>query len=340
MTVLTVKTAWTEPGYTPASLYEAPFVDGFCEPRFNDVLAAVGRGASLAKCSLEAFAAALVAELDRQIAEIDGQVHVLLSGGYDSRILTFLLERQGKQPLCITDGQEEPAFSHAVEVLGIPPERIYVHDLDEPDPYGLADATCDGFAPLYTQLRFMPADPDATLVSGLGGGEWFSYPASGWLRGKKRRLPGDDVVGMWMDCWPQYTLIPAAWARGYRAALHPYCTPGYASIAATCRPEWLRETAGNPALDLVREAMLMHLDERLIDPGWAPHLYEWRLEQEQRDRIDERYLASWVGRTYHRDEWGLPSEMDAADHACTLAGFASWCETLAANGAELRAEAA
>lgn len=332
---LTVRTAWTELGYTPASLFESPFLEMDCTPRFNAVLEQTPRNGKQATCSLEAFAADLVNVLDRQIKQIDTPVHVLLSGGYDSRILAFLLERAGKDPLCVTDGTEEPHFTDAQEALGIPDSRVYRHDMGRPDPYGLAEASCDGFAPLYQQFRFMPADPAVTLVTGLGGGEWFSYPASGWLRGKTRRLPGDDVVAMWMDCWPQYTLIPAAWARGYNAAVHPYCTPEYAAVAARCRPEWLRETSDNPALDLVREATLVHLDERLLEPGWAPHVYDWNLASEQRDRIDARYLDSWVGRTFHHDEYGLPSAMDEANHACTLAGFATWCEQLTADGHEL-----
>jgi hypothetical protein len=332
--ILTLREEWMDPAYTPASLYESPFRELDCTPTFGDVIEA--RHSPETAESLEAFAAGLVGNLERQLRRLEGPVHVLISGGYDSRILTFLLERMGLEPLCVTAGTEEPGCSQAMDIIGIPAERRYVHDMSGPDPYGLADATCRGFAQLYQQFRFMPGDPAATLVTGLGGGEWFSYPASGWLRGKERRLPGDDLVAMWLDCWPQYTLIPEAWARGYADALHPYCTVEYAAAAARCRSEWVRETPDNPALDLVRQAMLVHLDERLLEPGWAPHVYEWGLTEEQRDKIDERYLSSPIAGVFHQDEWGLPSAMDAADHACRLAGFATWCEELEMSGYEVR----
>ena len=318
-----------EPGYEPADLFEGVFEELPASPPFPEVIEA--RFAEPYPGSLEQFARHLLSTVHVSLAHIEGPIHVLLSGGYDSRMIACILERLDKKPLYITDGMEEPSCGQILDLLGVPWERIYRHPMDGPDPYGLAEATCDGFAPLYQQLRFMPGDPEATLVTGLGGGEWFSYPASGWLNGKHRRLPGDDVVGMWLDCWPQYTLIHKAWARGYREASHPYCTVDYAKVAARCRPEWLQETPGNPPLDLVRGAMLAQLEERLLGPPWMPHVYPWNLSEEQKERIDDRFFESWVS-DYYKDEYGLPSQMDDAPFACTLAGFATWVDKLTTEG--------
>jgi hypothetical protein len=327
---LTLREEWMEPDYTPGSLYESPFREMQCKPVFEDVFKA--RNGTLYPGSLEDFASALLFEVDCALASISGPIHLLLSGGYDSRLLAALLERANREPLYVTDGMEEPSCGQIMDLLEVPESRRYLHPTDGYDPYGLADAVCDGFAPLYQLHRFMPGNLQAVLVSGLGGGEWFSYPASGWLNGKPRRLPGDDVVGMWLDCWPQYTLIPAAWAQGYKSAVHPYCTFAYAKVASRCRPEWLTETPGNPPLDLVRAAMLAQVDERLLGPPWMPHVYNWNLSDEQKERIDLRFWASWVSVDYWREEFGFPSDMAEAQHACTLAGFATWCERLTANG--------
>jgi hypothetical protein len=68
-----------------------------------------------------------------------------------------------------------------------------------------------------------------------------------------------------------------------------------------------------------------------------PHDYDWRLDQDARDRIDRRYLGSWLGRRFHQPEWGMPSGMHEADHACLMAGFAQWCDRLIADGNEITA---
>jgi predicted subunit of tRNA(5-methylaminomethyl-2-thiouridylate) methyltransferase len=57
--------------------------------------------------------------VDAQLSRIDGPVHLLLSGGYDSRLLGYLLEHLGYEPLCVTDGVE-PSCEHVMDVLGIP----------------------------------------------------------------------------------------------------------------------------------------------------------------------------------------------------------------------------
>ena len=329
---LTLREEWMEADYAPASLFESPFLEMEHTPRFAEVLKA--RNGAPFQASRHEFAGALLDALIVQIRALDGPVHLLLSGGYDSRILACLLELADKEPLYITDGMEEPSCSQVMDLLEVPEERRYRHPMGEADPYGLVDATCDGFAPLYQMHRFMPGDPEATLVTGLGGGEWFSYPASGWLNGKPRRLPGDDVVAMWMDCWPQYTLIPDAWAQGYKKAVHPYCSLVYAKVAARCRPEWIKETPGNPPLDLVRSAMLDQLRDDLERPPWMPHVYNWNLSEDQEDKINARFWDSWVS-DYWTQDLGYPHQMDNAPHACTLAGFATWVEKLSSEGYEI-----
>jgi hypothetical protein len=326
---LTLRREWLEPGYVPDSLYEAPFEEMTNRPFFGDVADAEVDHSPYG-FSIESFAADLVSVLDQQLDALYGPVHCLLSGGYDSRILAFLLEDFGIEPLYVTDGTEEPECGATLDLLGVPDERRHVYDLDQPDPYGLVDAECEGFAPLYSQMRFFPADPAAVLVTGLGGGEWFSYPAGGWHRGKKQRLPHTNLVNQWLDCWPQYTLLPDAWRRGYRDSLNPYCTPEYARVAARCRPEWLVEVNSAKGLDMVREAMLDSLDSRLAGLGWVPHDYDWHLNDADRDRIDDRYAGSWLARTFGLG--GRPSSMDRDDHACTLAGFATWCDRLIGRG--------
>ena len=332
--VLTLKLPWLEPGFVPDTLYESPFVGFGCVPRFADVAkASASFDHTRTSSSLEAYAGELVAAVDGQLAMIEGPIHCLLSGGYDSRLLAFLLERAGKKPLYVTDGTEEPECGDTLDYLGVPRKRRYVHDLEQPDPYGLTKATPTAYAPLYFEMGFFPADDHATLVTGLGGGEWFSYPAGGWHAGKKHRLPHSTVVNAWLDCWPQYATLPDAWARGYAGAVHPYCTPDYARVAARVRREWLYEVDPAKALDAVRKAMLDSVDEGLAGLGWVPHDYDWRLSQAERDEIDERYAPSWLGRTFTEAAVdGRPSDMDLANHACTLAGFATWCDQLVADG--------
>lgn len=329
---LTFRREWLEPDYTPGSLYEAPFAGMQTRPVFG-----VPRVASTKPThgSLEAFAVDLLAVLRAKIAPLRGPVHLALSGGYDSRILGALLEEAGKEPLYVTDGEEEPVCSAVLDHLGVPVERRYVHDLTRPDPYAVAGAKVDGFAPLYSCMTFFTADAGATLVTGLGGGEWFSYPAAGWARGKTARLPHDDLLASWLDTFPQYWPLPKAWASGYRAALNPYASDAYAAVAVRCRSEWLVLVDAATGLDAVRAATLDAVDPELAPLGYMPHCYDWRLSDAQKTAIDARYLASWVGQ-FHRDEWGRPSDMDEAIHACTLAGFARWCEQLTADGAVLR----
>lgn len=327
---LSIDARWFEPNFVPETLYDSPYVELPNTPIFEDVLMGVSDHSPW-EGSLSDFAAALCREVQLQLAAINTPVHAMLSGGYDSRMLAFMLEAQGHDALYVTDGSQEPECMQTVKLLGIPESRVYVHDTSVDDPYSLAEATCDGYAPLYSQLRFTPPGkhPKVTLVNGLGGGEWFSYPASNWHRGKKRRLPHSNLVNMWMDCWPQYALLPGAWARPYGAALSPYCTVEYARVATRCHTEWLKETPGRPELDLVRSAMMDSLDSRLKEVGWAPHRYDWRLTKAQKKRIDRRFYDSSFG-SYWKPDWGAPSGMHHANHACTIAGFSTWHEKLTA----------
>lgn len=333
--VLTLKLPWLEPGFVPDTLYEAPFVEFDATPRFNEVVEAEVSREPI-DASLEAFALELLGAVEIQLDALTGPIHCLLSGGYDSRILATLLERLGKRPIYITDGDEEPQCSNTLDYLEIPKRRRYLHSLDRPDPYGLADATVRGYAPLYHQMRFMPGDEKATLVTGLGGGEWFSYPAAGWHTPRKHRTDHADLRAMWVDTWPQYWLLPDAWSTGYAAMLNPYCSPLYAKVANRCRSEWLVEVDRRNALDMVRKAMLDALDENLADLGWVPHQYDWRLDVAARDAIDDRFWRSWLAQKAPLKFDGLPSQMHGAEHACLMAGFAQWCDELIASGYEIR----
>jgi hypothetical protein len=323
-----------KPGFTPATLYESPFKGVDCAPRWQATYEqAEAHGKEPWPGSIEDFARGLLRALRVIIKTVEryGPLDLLIGGGYDSRILLALCHEAAIPVRCITDGEEEPYCSETLDYFDVPASMRYVHDLDRPDPYGLTDAVCEGWAPLYTQLRFTPPDTEGrTLLTGLGGGEWFSYPASGWHRGKPQRISHDTVVGMWMDCWPQYTLVPDAWARGYGHAFHPYCTPIYARVAARAHREWLVET-DPPMLDAVRRAMLEQLDPYLCQIGWAPHRYDWRLTAEQKQLIDMRFHDSPLAE-FWKPAYGEPSEMHDADHACLLAGFATWCDLLKAQG--------
>ena len=175
---LTFRREWVEPGYTPASLYEAPFEEMTTRPVFD---LHVDGPIDTTTLSLEEFADDLLGVVRAKIATLSGPVHLALSGGYDSRILAALLEQAGKEPLYITDGEEEPVCGAVLDALGVPVARRYLHDLDRADPYGITDGEIDGFAPLYSCMRFFPDGAGATLVTGLGGGEWFSYPAASWF---------------------------------------------------------------------------------------------------------------------------------------------------------------
>lgn len=337
---LTIRTDWLEPDYVPASLTEGAFHEMDCKPLFGAVYDAA-RGSSYQPYggSLEEFAQDLLDPVIQMIRGVEDPIHVLLSGGYDSRMIAYICETIGKAPLYIGDGAEEPTWTKVLNYLNVPFERRYVHDMSGSDPYGLTHAMVHGFAPLYTQLRFMPYPTEpTTLITGLGGGEWFSYPASGWHLGKKERLPHNGVLEMWMDCWPQYTMIPEAWGRNYDFMLNPYCTPSYGMVAARCKEEWLYEIdrVGLPELDAVRGAMLNHLDPKLASLGYQYHYYDWKLSDAHKLWIDSRYLESPFGSTFHRPEYGLPSGMELNKHSCTLAGFSTWCDVLATSGYEIR----
>lgn len=304
MTTLTLNPAWLEPGFSPDGLYDSPFAGVSAQPRFDDVVT----------CKIKPGHA----------DTLDGFAAV----GGDRRARSGSARSRSTSP----DGEEEPECGDTLDLLEVPAERRYRHDMRQPDPYGLAGAECDGWAPLYFRMRFMPADAKATLVTGLGGGEWFDYPAAGWHAPRKHRVEHTDLRAMWIDTWPQYWLLPDAWADGYKAMVNPYASVAYARVANRCQPEWLVEVRGYPALDMVRKAMLDHLDGRLADLGWKPHVYDWRLGSQAADDIDSRYRRSWLGRMFHRAEWGKPSDMHHAPHACLTAGFASWCERLLASG--------
>lgn len=328
--------AWLEPGFQPSSLTESPFgKDLPAKPVFANVRKVVEHDPW--DGSLESFAAELVATVERTLQKLNQPLHLAVSGGYDSRLLLALCERLGLEPLCCGDGTQEPVASRTLDHFGIPSERCYTHDLDQSDPYGVADVSLDGWAPLYFGMSFFSPDPKATLVTGLGGGEWFSYPAAGWHSGHKARTPRATLVDWWLDTWPQYWLIPRSWGVGYARAVHPYCTPEYAAVATRCRPEWLVETNPELELDAVREAMLCVLDPELTTLGYAHHRYDWRLSDEQKADIDERFHDSWLARSCREETAHLrPSKMHDDVHACTLGGFATWCDALIAEGRGLQ----
>lgn len=335
---LTIRRDWLEPDYVPATLTEGAFFEMDCKPLFGAVYDAA-KGSRPYGGSLEEFAQDLLDPVIKMIRGIEDPIHVLLSGGYDSRIIAYICELLGKAPLYIGDGAEEPVWTKVLNYLEVPFARRYTHNMLQEDPYGLTHAMVAGFAPLYTQLRFMPQpEKSTTLITGLGGGEWFSYPASGWHQGKKPRILHRGVLEMWMDCWPQYTMIPEAWGRDYDFMLNPYCTPTYGLVAARCRKEWLYEIdrVQYPELDAVRGAMLNHLDPKLTTLGYQYHYYDWNLSDANKAWIDGRYLNSPYGSTFHRTEFGLPSGMEMNNHSCTLAGFSTWCDVLAASGFEIR----
>lgn len=331
---LTLKPEWLEAGFHPASLYEGPFVEMKHKPLFDDVAKAKINDAPTEE-DLEEFGRLLADALLRVLSPLaDGRpVHMLMSGGYDSRAVAHILVKElGVDALFVSDGTQEPSCGRTLDALGVPANRRYVHDLSRPDPYGLVDARCDGWGPIYSQLTFTPADREGvTLVTGLGGGEWFSYPAADWHRGKPRRVPHNTVRRMWLDCWPQFAMLPVAWARGYAAAIHPYCTVTYAKVASRARPEWLHENTGYPTLDAVRMSLLDAIDPTLKTLGWEPHRYDWRLSRSNARTIDDAFAGSWLAREFGLS--GRPSLMDADDHACTLAGFAQWCDQLIEGGA-------
>lgn len=327
---------WLEPDFQPASLDDSPFGKALpAKPVFGQVGDVSEH--ELWDGSLESFAAALVAVIEDGLRTLKSPLHLAVSGGYDSRLLLALCERWELAPLCCGDGMQEPVASQTMDYLGVPKSRRYVHDLDQSDPYGIADVQLDGWAPLYFGMSFFSPDPKATLVTGLGGGEWFSYPAAGWHNGHKARTPRATLVDWWLDTWPQYWLIPHSWAAGYARAFHPYCTPEYAAVATRCRPEWLVETKPELELDAVREAMLCVLDPELTTLGYAPHRYDWRLSSEEKADIDTRFHASWLANTFPAECNGkFPSAMDKDVHACTLGGFATWCDQLIAEGHPLQ----
>jgi hypothetical protein len=334
--LLVINRDWLAPDFQPATLTDSPL---------GEALPATPAWGTMAEVtehepwdgSLESFAAALVGVLELELAGIATPVHLAVSGGYDSRLLLALCERLGLDPLCCGDGTQEPVASKTMDYLNIHDARRYVHDLEQDDPYGVSSADIPGWAPLYFGMSFFSPDPAATLITGLGGGEWFSYPAAGWHNGHKARTPRATLVDWWLDTWPQYWLIPRSWAAGYARAFHPYCTPQYAAVATRCRPEWLVETKPELELDAVREAMLCVIDPDLTTLGYAPHRYDWRLSADEKDAIDERFHDSWLARSCREETVHLrPSRMHDDVHACTLAGFATWCDALIAEGHSLQ----
>lgn len=333
---MTLNTDWLEPDFFPATMTDSPFPELPHEPRWAEVWRARDtldhRPTTM---SLEAYAAELVAAVDAQLARIDAPVVCLLSGGYDSRLLAALLERAGCEPLYWGDGTEEPEWSNTLDLLDVPAERRRVWNMDVADPYGVSSAEVDGFAPLYYGMRFFDSDPAATLVTGFMGNAWFSYPAQNWTRGKPRRIEHNTLVDMWIDTIPHYWVLPDAWERGFGAAVHPFTTVEYARVVAKCNPDWLKIVPGYPGdLDMVRKAMLDHVDGRLAGLGWKPHDYRWNLTPEQAVLMDARFAGSWLAQTFGLD--ARPSLLDAAYHDCKLGGFAGWCDRLIAAGHTLQ----
>lgn len=332
---LVVNPDWLEFGFQPDSLTASPF---------GDSMPAVPAWGTMEQVSehspwngtLESFAQALVAVLRDELRQLEGMdVHLAVSGGYDSRILLALAEELGLEPLCCGDGTQDPPATKTLDYLNVPQKRRYIHDLDKPDPYGVT-GTVDGWAPLYFSMSFLTPSSSAVLMTGLGGGEWFSYPAAGWHKGHKARTPRRTVLDWWLDTWPQYWLIPHSWGNGYAGALHPYCTPAYASVATRARQEWLVETHPELELDAVREAMLNVIDPKLATLGYAPHRYDWKLAPEQAEFVDERFQASWLAKTFRGITAPLqPSKMHHDVHACTVGGFATWCDKLIEEGHKL-----
>jgi hypothetical protein len=330
---LTLDPAWLLRDYEPETLTSSPFPELPATPPFPDVVEAELPERQTEQ-SLSGFASDLTWAVGEALIDIDGPIDCLLSGGYDSRMIATILELRGRQPRYITDGEEEPTCTHTLDYLGVPESRRYVHDLNQPDPYGLVDASCEGWAPLYFQMRFMPPDTEGrTLVCGLGGGEWFSYPAAGWHTAKPR-VPHSSLRNMWADTWPQYWLIPDSWARGYEELVCPYATVGYAKVANMCRQEWLVELDPKRALDMVRKAMLDHLDTRLARLGWEPHAYRWMLTADELEQIDARFRSSWLAQRFDLGRL-RPSLMHHDVYACRLGGFATWCDLLLADGHEI-----
>lgn len=332
---LTLKSEWLEPAFWPETLDEAPFVEFEAIPRFADVRRSKAPRASF-DGTLDEFARQLLDAVRGQLAGLSSPVHCLLSGGYDSRALAWILEREmGVEPIFVTDGEEEPTTTRVLDYLGVPTSRRYVHDLDVDDPYGLVDATVTGWAPIYHQMSFSKPDPKATLVTGLGGGEWYSYPAAGWHRPRRHRTSHATFALAWIDTWPQYWLLPDAWARGYANAIHPYTTLDYARVANKAKSKWV-EIVGRGDLDAIRKAMLDSLDPKLATLGWEPHLYNWRLSNEQRDEIDDRFRESWLASETSVGDSLRPSLMHHDEYACLMGGFAQWCDALIEEGHDLQ----
>lgn len=336
MVKLTLNREWLDRDHQPRTLTDSPF--GAAIPAtlaWGDV-AHVVTDHSPWEGSLESFAAELVGHVRHQLRRLKGMpVHLAVSGGYDSRILLALALEEGLDPLCCGDGTQDPPATATMDYLSVPKKRRYVHDLDQDDPYGVSEVEIMGCAPLYFGMSFFTPDEKAVLVTGLGGGEWFSYPAAGWHNGHRARTPRKTLVDWWMDTWPNYWLLPVSWAQGYAGAVHPYTESGYAAIATKCHSEWLVETRPEIELDAVREAMLAHLDPGLVDLGYAPHRYDWRLSKEQEDWIDDRFAGSWLGKLPEM-EGVRPSRMHHDVHACTMGGLATWCDIMIDAGTQIQ----
>lgn len=104
----------------------------------------------------------------------------------------------------------------------------------------------------------------------------------------------------------------------------------------TLNPEWLAPgfTPGS-LYDAVRKALLDSLDPDLAYLGWEPHRYDFRLREPERAKVDKRFRDSWLCQTFGLDVL-RPSAMTDDDHACTLGGFAQWCDQLIEEGHEIQ----
>ena len=171
---------------------------------------------------------------------------------------------------------------------------------------GRPDQPVSGWVPVTYQMNFwrdiVPWEEEKShvLLSGLGGGEWFDYPARHLVPPRQFDWCDDLIVNRWCN----YFLYNHEWAGALRsrfgAAVLPYFSAAYADLARRVRPEWLTlvDYAG-VKIDRVRHAMLCLLGDP--ETPYVGHDYRWNISDGRLEAMDTFYRRSLFNATYQAD---------------------------------------
>lgn len=244
----------------------------------------------------------------KNVLNQDKKYMFIHSAGYDSRILSGILaelrnegyewdihfrchqpEGDGFNKIMRIEGWDEKQYS----VFRGP--KVGHYDIGNPNQpmYGWMSYKC--------QMNFwrdiIENENDYIMISGLGGGERFSYPALGKSTPTNYDYCDNKILNRWLNFFRDRGKFCGYWQNMFDELLLPYMSYDYIEMSCKAREEWIG--IYDNRLDYVRKALIEEIDVDLLNIDWQRHDYNWSMEESRKDEMERFWMESKLLRDYN-----------------------------------------